>query len=150
MLRRANLLIEDFGHGYNHEVVYALLRTQLKPEQMITVQSALEFGADARKAPERIQSQLTALHRCGQKIAIWGGVGKCAAFLNTYGVDADRFSMVVDSDNGKVGTYVPGTGQIIQSCAVLADNPVDLIIIPAQWRAKTLFAKSATWACSAQ
>jgi hypothetical protein len=37
-----------------------------------------------------------------------------------------------------VGTYVPGTGQIIQSCAVLADNPVDLIIIPAQWRAKDI------------
>jgi hypothetical protein len=138
MLRRANLLIEDFGHGYNHEVVYALLRTQLRPEQMITVQSALEFGADARKAPERIQSQLTDLHRSGQKIAIWGGVGKCAAFLNTYGVDADRFPMVVDSDSGKVGTYVPGTGQIIQSCAVLADNPVDLMIIPAQWRAKDI------------
>jgi SAM-dependent methyltransferase len=138
MLRRANLHVEDFGHGYNHEVVYALLRTQLRPEQMMTVRSALQFGADARTAPGRFQSQLAALCRSGQRIAIWGGVGKCAAFLNTYELDADRFPLVVDSDAGKVGTYVPGTGQKIQSRAVLADNPVGLIIIPAQWRAKDI------------
>ncbi len=110
MLLRANFSIEHFGHGYNNEVVYSA-STKPRPEQLVTLEASLEFDRDARVSPDRIKKQLDELCRSGKKIAIWGGVGKCAAFLNTYGMDVDRFPLVVDSDAGKAGTYVPGTGQ---------------------------------------
>ena len=44
----------------------------------------------------------------------------------------------MDSDAGKAGTYVPGTGQEIRHCALLTSNMVEIIIIPAQWRAKDI------------
>ena len=45
------------------------------------------------------------------------------------------FPLVVDSDAAKVGTFVPGTGQEIQHRDVLRLRPVDVVIIPPQWRA---------------
>ena len=44
----------------------------------------------------------------------------------------------MDFDFQKVGTYVPGTGQIIQFRDVSKTNPVDVIIIPPQWWAKVI------------
>ncbi|HLI78618.1 MAG TPA: hypothetical protein VKV03_01475, partial [Candidatus Binataceae bacterium] len=69
------------------------------------------------------------------RVAIWGGTGKSAAFINRYSVDRMRFPIVVDSDTAKVGTFVPGTGQEIRSREWLKDNPGAVIIIPPQWRA---------------
>jgi hypothetical protein len=68
-------------------------------------------------------------------VAIWGGTGKSAAFMNRYGVDAVRFPIVVDSDPAKAGTFVPGTGQEIRRRDWLLAYPVHTIIIPPQWRA---------------
>jgi hypothetical protein len=56
-------------------------------------------------------------------------------FSRRYGVDAVRFPLVVDSDPAKVGTFVPGTAQEIRGRDVLFDEPVDVVIIPPQWRA---------------
>jgi hypothetical protein len=68
-------------------------------------------------------------------VAVWGGTGKSAAFMGRYGVDAGRVPIVVDSDAGKAGTFVPGTGQDIRPSLWLKDHPVEVIIIPPQWRA---------------
>jgi len=57
---------------------------------------------------------VAALHATRRPVAIWGGTGKSAAFMNRYAVDAARFPIVVDSDPAKVGTFVPGTGQEIR------------------------------------
>jgi hypothetical protein len=46
--------------------------------------------------------------------------------------------VVVDSDEGKAGSYVPGLGQCIQPARVLLEHPVDVIIVPTQWRAKDI------------
>ena len=73
------------------------------------------------------------------RIGIWGGTGKSAAFINRYGIDAERFPVVVDSDINKVGTFVPGTGQEILAPSWLIDNPVEVIIIPTQWRANDIY-----------
>jgi hypothetical protein len=48
---------------------------------------------------------------------------------------------VVDSDKAKAGTRVPGTGQTIQFRDALKANPVDVVIIPTQWRAKDIVAE---------
>jgi hypothetical protein len=47
----------------------------------------------------------------------------------------------VDSDEGKTGTYVPGSGQMIRPARVLKQEPVDLVIVAAQWRAKDIVAE---------
>jgi hypothetical protein len=75
----------------------------------------------------------------GTSTALWGATGKSAGFINTYGLDADRFPLVVDSDEGKCGKFVPGTGQEIKHSTHLLTNPVDVIIITTHWRAKDIY-----------
>ena len=70
----------------------------------------------------------------GNRVAIWGGTGKSAAFIHAYDLDARRFPLVVDSDPGKAGTFVPGTGQAICYRDALLAEPPDVVLIPCQWR----------------
>ena len=84
---------------------------------------------------ESVARELGAWYGTGLRIAVWGGTGESAAFLETHGLDAHRFPVVVDSDSGSAGTSVPGTGQIIRFRDWLLDHPVDIILIPCQWRA---------------
>jgi hypothetical protein len=79
----------------------------------------------------------------GRRIAIRGGTGKAAAFMHHYGVDAERFPLVVDSDPDKVGTHVPGTGQAIRFRDALKTDPVEILVIPPPWRARDILAKMA-------
>jgi hypothetical protein len=88
------------------------------------------MGHSPPDALESIVKELAAWHTTGLRIAIWGGAGESAAFLEAYGVDARRFPIVVDSDPAQVGTLVPGTGQMIRFHDWLLDNPVDIILIP--------------------
>src|ERR1019366_3563115 len=83
---------------------------------------------------ESVARELGAWHSTGLRIAVWGGTGESAAFLETHGLDAHRIPIVVDSDPGSAGTYVPGTGQMIRFRDWLLDHPVDIILIPCQWR----------------
>ena len=62
----------------------------------------------------RAPTLLAALADAGRSVAIWGGTGKSAAFMNRYRVDATRFPVIIDSDPAKVGTFVPGMGQAIR------------------------------------
>jgi hypothetical protein len=101
----------------------------------------MAFCEDTRASEERIIRQLDSLHQSGKPIAVWGGTGKSAAFVNRYRMDAKRFPIVVDSDPQKVGTFVPGTGQEIKFRDRLLENPVEVIIIPPQWRAKDIMAE---------
>ena len=64
--------------------------------------------------------------------------GKAAAFINFFEVDSDRFPVVVDSDELKVGTYVPGTGQEIKSVATLESSKIDVVIVPTAWRSRDI------------
>lgn len=122
-------------HGYDGEVVYGFLRLGGAPEQVAQAEVACGFHAAAREARTYIRVQLEELYLEGRRVAVWGGTGKSAAFIHRYAMDADRFPIVVDSDAQKVGTFVPGTGQEIRSRDFLLDNPVDVVIIPPQWRA---------------
>ncbi|HLK49819.1 MAG TPA: class I SAM-dependent methyltransferase [Bryobacteraceae bacterium] len=135
MLDRSGAHLETLGHGYDSEVVYAFVRLDAPTELIRNGLSALRFGARAEGSRERIRAQLAVLHECGKRVAIWGGTGKSAAFLNAHSVDGERFPFVVDSDIAKTGTYVPGTGQLIQFRDQLLKEPVDVIVIPCQWRA---------------
>ena len=80
-------------------------------------------------------SELSAWHAAGLRIAVWWSAGESAAFLQAHGWDACRFPIVVDSDPAEVGRSVAGTGQIIRGLDWLRANPVDIILVPCEWRA---------------
>lgn len=140
LMERAGEVVE-LAHGYGGEVVYALVRLGVTA----TLQQQAVHSADfAQKSPQSraaISSRMDALAQSGQRIAIWGGTGKAAAFMHQFGVDAARFPLVVDSDPDKVGTFVPGTGQEILYRDVLKHTPPEVVIIPTQWRARDIAAE---------
>jgi len=142
LMRRAGE-IETLSHGYNGEVVYALVRLEISAARQQRAAQSAAFAVNAQANRATIARQLDELAASGQRVAIWGGTGKAAAFIHHFGADAKRFPLVVDSDPDKVGTFVPGTGQEIQFRDALKSTPVDVVIIPTQWRAKDIVAEMA-------
>ncbi|MFC1492263.1 methyltransferase domain-containing protein [Nitrospinota bacterium] len=135
LLKRCSREVELVERGYDDEVVYGFVRIGVRPEQASLAQEALAFHEMAAKTKAVVAAQLDGLAQSGKKVAVWGGTGKAAAFINRYGVDFKRFPLVVDSDPDKTGTFVPGAGQEIRYRDHLKDHPVDVILIATQWRA---------------
>lgn len=137
MLQRCSASVEEIGHGYNGEVIYGLVRLGQngKRHQVSLAKASRAFLHATTNGLTTIAEQLHELSISGKRVAIWGGTGKSAAFICRYGLDEKRFPIVVDSDPEKVGTFVPGTGQIIRFRDYLKEYQVDVIIIPPQWRA---------------
>ena len=140
LLERAGEIVE-LAHGYDQEVVYALVRLGVPAAPTQRVAQAANFHSQANAYRSAIRAQLSELAASGKKFAIWGGTGKAAAFINQYGADAQRFPLVVDSDPDKSGTFVPGTGQEIVFRDILKTQPADVVIIPTQWRARDIVAE---------
>ncbi len=133
MLERSGLIIEKISHGYNGEIVSGLCRTSGNSAQVAQARHATEFRLEAAERAVRLSAQIDEL--ADNNVAIWGGTGKAAAFINSYGLDAARFPVVVDSDPEKAGTFVPGTGQRIEFRDHLKSHPAAIVVIPAHWRA---------------
>jgi hypothetical protein len=140
LMERAGEVVE-LAHGYDREVVYALVRLDIPATMQERGKKSITFAQTSAISRTTIRAQLSTLALEGKTVAIWGGTGKAAAFINQFGADAARFPVVVDSDLDKVGTFVPGTGQEIQFRDVLKTAPVQVIIIPTQWRAKDIVAE---------
>lgn len=137
LLQRGGKTIE-IAQGYGGEVVFGYTELGVPENYLQRAEQTRQFAAENRVNRERIVDRLAALHRSGQRVALWGGTGKGAAFINHYGVDAQRFPLVVDSDPRKAGTHVPGSGQRIQFRDALLEQPVDVLIVPTQWRARDI------------
>lgn len=142
LMERAGEVVA-LARGYDGEVVYALVKLDVPATTQERAATALAFSRRAETSRGTICAQLDELASSGVKVAIWGGTGKAAAFMHQFGADAKRFPLVVDSDRIKVGTFVPGTGQEIAFRDVLKSTPVDVVIIPTQWRAKDIAAEMA-------
>lgn len=136
MLHRANASLQMLVHHYNGEVISGIVKFGSESSPARIAASATQFRDRAKRAKRTVGQQLKELHESKKRIAFWGGTGKAAAFMNYFGVDADRFPLVVDSDPDKAGTYVPGMGQKISNRDSLLHSPPDIVIIPMQWRAK--------------
>jgi len=134
MLVRAGFVIDELGHAYDDEVVFAHVHAG-GPGPRDIARHAEAFRVATGSGLHTVAAQLAAL---GGTVCFWGGTGKSAAFLNRYGCDAVRFPLVVDSDPDKHGTFVPGTGQRIQPRDVLRDAPPDVVVVPPQWRARDI------------
>jgi SAM-dependent methyltransferase len=135
MLDRCSTTVDFVDHGYGGEVIFGLVGVGAQAQQRVRAEGASRFLQAAGRTRTQVQQQLATLHRQGASVAVWGGTGKAAAFINRYGLDAERFPLVVDSDPDKAGTYVPGAGQEIRPRDWLLQHPVEVVIIPAQWRA---------------
>jgi hypothetical protein len=140
MLSRANAKIELLECGYEDEVVYAYAHlagsASARHHAVDLARQSVHFYTRAQRNDQQVQRQIQKLK--GKTVAFWGGTGKAATFINRYGANEADFPIVVDSDMGKVGTYVPGTGQEIRSPQYLLEQPVDVIVITTQWRAQDI------------
>ena len=141
--------LNTLGHGYDGEVVYGLVRLDSPNGAKTVADRAAGFFQQTTSSIRNISSQLAEMADSGASVAIWGGTGKAAAFMHQFGVDAQRFPLVVDSDPDKVGSFVPGTGQEIKFRDVLKETPLDVVIIPTQWRARDIVAEMAKEGISA-
>lgn len=137
--RGGNVVTLD--HGYDGEVVFGLLDLGVAENMQQSAADGIDFAQRATTSVQTISGYLDELAASGKKVAIWGGTGKAAAFINLYGVDAEQFPLVVDSDPDKAGSFVPGTGQKIVFRDELKRKPVDVVIIPTQWRARDIVAE---------
>lgn len=140
LMERGGKIIE-LSHGYNKEVIYALVELGINNEYIRQAEASQNFIKSASKSKKTISDELKELARSGKSIAIWGGTAKSAAFINLYGANADLFPLVVDSDPDKAGTFVPGAGQKIQFRDYLKGKYIDIVIIPTQWRAKDIISE---------
>lgn len=142
--------VEKLDHGYDGEVVFAIVRLFIPRLYQEQAQVTARFAARAPENRANVAAQLDQLAAAGKCVVIWGGTGKAAAFIHQFGADATRFPLVVDSDRDKVGTFVPGSGQEIVFRDVLKNIPVDVVIIPTQWRARDIVAEMAREGISAR
>ena len=138
LLSRAGATVEWIRHGYNREVVMAMVTLGEQSGCRDFASEARAFSLVSRSAKEDIGGRLGELVDSGTPVVVWGGTGKGAAFMQYYGMDAQRFPLVVDSDIDKVGTYVPGMGQRIEYRDILKARPQTSIILPAPWRARDI------------
>ncbi len=142
LMQRAGEIV-TLAHGYDGEVVFALVRLGVADNARVLAEQANAFCYRAQRSQTCIGDQLATLAASGKRVAIWGGTGKAAAFMHHFGADAQRFPLVVDSDPDKAGTFVPGCGQRIEFRDVLKSAPVDVVIIPTQWRSRDIVAEMA-------
>jgi len=124
--------------GYAQEVIFGLSRFTPQPTYLEHAESTLNFLKQSTHVQKNIHTLLNALQTQNLQVALWGGTGKGAAFMNSLNLDSTRFPLVIDSDPAKTGTYVPGTGQKIQAKNYLLEHPVDIILITTQWRARDI------------
>jgi hypothetical protein len=143
MLERAPGVIEEHGHGYDKEVIFAVANIGALAQAAVALEAGA-FHESSLSARDTIRAQLATLHQSGKKVAVWGGTGKSGAFLTRYGMDRERFPTVVDSDATKTGTFVSGTGQEIRDPLYLSQHPVDVILVPPQWRARDILLEMRT------
>ncbi len=139
MLKVSGYDILDIRSEYFDEVVVAISKPVKNPRLLKIRKSSEIFMKNAKKQKKHVHSILEKLLKQGKKIAFWGATGKGAAFLNGFDLYEKDFPVVVDSDCNKLGRFVPRTAQEILPPEYLLSNPVDIIIITTQWRAKDIY-----------
>ncbi len=137
MLSTAGNII-DIIHAYDGEVICGLVELTPSAEQTKISNSAGMYCLATSTSIHRIRRELEDLISKGESIAIWGGTGKCASFMHHYQMSCKDIPLVVDSDERKWGTFVPGIGQEIKCPSYLLEHPVDILIVPTQWRTQDI------------
>ena len=141
MLQRCASKVVMVETSFNREVVYGLADFVPQPHQAKMARDSIAFQKTTTAQHDSLATQFEALLAHRKKIAIWGGTGKAAAFIQQNELDAKRFPTVVDSDPAKAGTHVPGTGQPIRYRDVLKTEPAEIVVIATHWRSPDIVAE---------
>jgi len=134
--------IVSIYHSYDGEVICGLVELRPDARQKSIQERAALYSGSTTASIAAIAAQINNFLEQGKRLAIWGGTGKCAAFMHHYGVSREDIQIVVDSDIRKIGTFVPGVGQEIKSPEELLNSKPDILIIPTQWRAQDILLES--------
>ena len=137
MLKTAGKIV-DIHHSYDGEVICGLVELSPSDEQAITNKKADIYFSSISHSIHQVRQDLSEIIESGKSVAIWGGTGKCASFMHHYNITNQDISTVVDSDERKWGTYVPGVGQEIKKPSYLLGNYTEVLIVPTQWRAQDI------------
>ena len=124
---------------YGDEVVIAIVKPK-KIERFNEIKKLSDtYRKNTAKQKELLHYFLNSLLQQDKKIAFWGATGKGAAFFNFFDIFNDTYPLAIDSDYRKKDKFIPRTGQEIKTPDYIIENPVDIIIITPQWRAKDIF-----------
>ena len=137
MLKTSSYYVHGIYECYKKEVLVGVIQPAGSELEKVDLKHKAFFNQGA-KLRASIYHGLEEFLAEGKKVVFWGGTGKSAAFLNTNGIICDRFPLVVDSDEHKVGRYVPGTGQLIRSANDLSYLKPDAIVITTHWRTRDI------------
>ena len=83
--------IKHLGHGYGEEVVFALVELTVPNGIAESADLATRFEQRSHSSRLEIQQHLGVLKAGGANVAIWGGTGKAAAFMQYFSVDPEDF-----------------------------------------------------------
>jgi hypothetical protein len=125
------------GRLYNDEVVVGFFHPHLDALTQHQ-KGARVFDKEVTQTFNNMEKTIKRLKAQSVPVVFWGGTGKSAAFLNMFHITNDDFPLVVDSDMNKIGKYVPGMGQRIESPEILK-NTKPIIVITTAWRAKDIY-----------
>jgi hypothetical protein len=117
---------------YKSEVLVGLAEPSMRDIQSACA-IANRFEQRSNKSLHEVSSTVS---RLTGTVLFWGGTGKGAAFLNMYRI---HNHYVVDSDPHKIGRFVPGTAQEIQSPDLFKDRDDLTIVIATPWRAYDIY-----------
>lgn len=148
LFERAGWRVLEVRRGYGDEVLTLAARPRRRRDRSRPVGSAPDpaglreasrrFRRSVDRQIRRVRAVLDRWAQQGRRVAIWGATGKGTALMNIFGIGAERVPLVVDSDPRKVGAYVPGTGQRIESPREILERRVDAIVISSPWRARDI------------
>ena len=141
MFEMAGYEVSHIQPGYHDEVVVIEAKPRTLPHLSEIKACHDAYKANIEALDTDVQIKIMNLTAGGKTIAFWGGTGKGASFLNNFGLSVDEFPIVIDSDYNKCGKFVPGMAQELRPPEYLNDNPVDMIVITTQWRAKDIYAE---------
>jgi len=99
----------DCRPAYHDEVVVAFVRARRTERLQQIRQDAFDYARSLKEQRQAVPEQLAALKAAGKSVAFWGATGKGASFLNAFDLMAEDWPVVVDSDEKKVGRFVPRT-----------------------------------------
>jgi len=138
MFERAGFDVLDVRTRFQDEVVTLVARPRPDHGQRDVRARARQYRINVDAQIARARLTLEAWRDEGRSVALWGGTGKGAALINMVGITRDLIDLVVDSDERKAGSFVPGTGQKILAPRSVIDAPVERILICTNWRARDI------------
>ena len=94
----------------------------------LTINRGMQYGTTEVQRNQNWTQQVRRLTQQGP-VALWGAGGKGVTFANLLDVDSTLFSFVVDTNPGKQGCFLPGTGHRIVGPEELIKHNVRSVIV---------------------